>query len=499
MMKRSVFFLAGLLVSFLFAQPATAAWTYDSSAGTISDGNWTLRVNRLSDGTYSLGGGSGADARAYIAGEGDLDLRGVEADTGITLSQVFTSAFWKNAVMTSLILPDTVVTIGYAAASGCTALTNVVLSANLQTLGSSAFSYCTVLETVTPFLPDTLTSLGDRAFQSSNALGGDLKLLNPAIDEVAIYTFFWCTGITSAVMPYVNAIEQGVFEGCTSITNVVMNEAVQSIGKRLFYGCTELESFYPTKMDSLTSLGDRAFYNCQKMKGDFTFRNPALQTIDAMTFFSCASITSVEIPYAVTLGTSAFRDCTSLKRVEFGYQLQSIGERSFNGCTSLETVTPFLPPSVTSISSYAFSGCTAITNELSLTNPALVNFPNQSFYRFKGPKITLPPSASTFARTSFTQLTPGVEIYFLGDAPASITSQAFSTTDSNDPCVMYACRVMDKEGWAAVTTELTDADRAKASFPGSGTFGLLVDGSARNWLVHWKSPLASGPFVLQIQ
>ena len=141
-MKRSVYFLAGLLVSFLFAQPAPAAWTYDSGAGTISDGNWTLRVNRLSNGTYSLGVGSGADDRAYVAGEGDLNLRGVETDTGVTISQLFTNALNANTVMTSLILPDTVVSIGNAAASGCTALTNVVLSANPQKIGPSAFNGC---------------------------------------------------------------------------------------------------------------------------------------------------------------------------------------------------------------------------------------------------------------------------------------------------------------------------------------------------------------------
>lgn len=488
-----------MVASLLLALPAAAAWTYDSSAGTISDGNWTLRVNRLSSGTYSLGVGSSASARAYIAGEGDLDLRGVEADTGVTISQLYVNALNGNTVMTSLILPDTVVSIGNNAVQNCSVLTNVVLSANLESIGAYAFETCRVLEKITPFLPDTLTTLENHVFRNCNALGGDLKLRNPALARVNQITFFNCSSIASAEMPYVTYIGQEAFSGCSSLTNVIVSAEVQTLISNSFAGCSVLETFYPMDMDSLTTLGDYAFQNCRNLKGDFTFRNPALQNVGRLTFYQCNEITSVEIPNVVTLGESAFQSCTSLKRVEIGNQLQSVGVRCFNGCSALESFTPFLPPSVTTISSYAFSGCTAITNELSLTNPELVNFPVQSFYRYKGSKITLPRYASTFASASFTQLTPGVEIYFLGEAPASITSSAFSTTDNNDPCVMYACRVMDKDGWAALTTELTDADRAKASFPGSGTFGVLVDGSVRNWLVHWKSPLASGPFVFQLR
>ena len=95
-------------------------------------------------------------------------------------------------------------------------------------------------------------------------------------------------------------------------------------------------------------------------------------------------------------------------------------------------------------------------------------------------------------------MTPGVEIYFLGEAPVSYATQSFSTTDGKNPCVIYACRPMDREGWDAVTTELTESDLASDAYPGPATFGLMVDGSSRNWLVYWKSPFASGPFVIRI-
>ena len=68
------------------------------------------------------------------------------------------------------------------------------------------------------------------------------------------------------------------------------------------------------------------------------------------------TVTFGDVTYDVTrIGSSAFRDCTSLASVAISEGVTSIGDYAFYGCTSLTGVA--IPSSVTSIGSSAFYGC----------------------------------------------------------------------------------------------------------------------------------------------
>ena len=75
----------------LFALSASAAWTVDTAGApsgcthVISDGNWQIGVYKYSDDNWNLGKYSGANGSGYVAGSGDLDLTGVEADCGVVI------------------------------------------------------------------------------------------------------------------------------------------------------------------------------------------------------------------------------------------------------------------------------------------------------------------------------------------------------------------------------------------------------------------------------
>ena len=47
--------------------------------------------------------------------------------------------------LTSITLPDSLTSIGYAAFSGCRSLTSIILPDNLSSIGSGAFSTSTVI------------------------------------------------------------------------------------------------------------------------------------------------------------------------------------------------------------------------------------------------------------------------------------------------------------------------------------------------------------------
>ena len=69
-----------------------------------------------------------------------------------------------------------------------------------------------------------------------------------------------------------------------------------------------------------------------------------------------SSIKVTDVDYAVTsLGTYAFKSCTSLTSVTIGNAVTSIGDGAFVYCSSLTSVT--IPNSVTSIGGGAFVFC----------------------------------------------------------------------------------------------------------------------------------------------
>ncbi len=75
-------------------------------------------------------------------------------------------------------------------------------------------------------------------------------------------------------------------------------------------------------------------------------------SIGSSAFKNCTSLTSITIPDSVTtIGNNAFSGCSSLTSVTIGNSVTSIGSSAFDGCTSLASVT--IGNSVTSIGSSA--------------------------------------------------------------------------------------------------------------------------------------------------
>jgi len=70
----------------------------------------------------------------------------------------------------------------------------------------------------------------------------------------------------------------------------------------------------------------------------------------------CPNLTSVNLPNATTIGTSAFSGCASLTTIDLA-KTTEVGEAAFYGCTSLTTIDL---PSAVIIGNGAFEGCTSL-------------------------------------------------------------------------------------------------------------------------------------------
>ena len=82
-----------------------------------------------------------------------------------------------------------------------------------------------------------------------------------------------------------------------------------------------------------------------------------------------------------TIGASICKGSTTLVEVRLPETVEKINDSAFQDCTSLETVTPFLPANLSYFGIYAFSGCTKLTGDLYIaTNEAItsVSFPQNA-------------------------------------------------------------------------------------------------------------------------
>ena len=116
-------------------------------------------------------------------------------------------------------------------------------------------------------------------------------------------------------------------------------------------------------------------------------------------FNGCSSLTSITIPNSVTsIGEEAFESCNSLTSITIPNSVTSIGVEAFYACWSLTSVT--IPNSVTSIGNRVFQYCSSLT---SITIPNSVTYIGQS--AFKGcsslTSITIPNSVTSISYRAF--------------------------------------------------------------------------------------------------
>ncbi|MCC8156670.1 MAG: leucine-rich repeat protein, partial [Oscillospiraceae bacterium] len=134
-----------------------------------------------------------------------------------------------------------------------------------------------------------------------------------------------------------------------SITAVVIEDGVTSIGNRAFCYCSNLTSV--TIPDSVTSISSAAFSGCTSLTS--VPHESCGTTSGDYACSGCSSLTSVTIPHRVTyIGDEAFSGCSSLTSVTVPDSVTYIGDEAFYGCSSLTSVT--VPDSVTYIGSRAF-------------------------------------------------------------------------------------------------------------------------------------------------
>lgn len=171
--------------------------------------------------------------------------------------------------MTSITIPDNIISIDDTAFSGCTGLTSIAIPNSVEGIGNQAFYGCTSLSSI--IIPNSVSYIGNGAFLFCDALTS--ITIPESVTSIGSGTFAYCKNLVSVTIPpSVTSIGGdnrygGAFGGCTSLTTIVIPSRVTSIGNQAFLGCDKLKT---VKIGSgLKSIGSYAFMNCPELTDVF--------------------------------------------------------------------------------------------------------------------------------------------------------------------------------------------------------------------------------------
>lgn len=360
--------------------------------------------------------------------------------------------------------------LGEAAFAHCESLETVTLCADLKTLPSKAFIYCYSLsdihtagatgETANVADLSQITSFGSNAFQHCTGLKKVTLSTDSSFTALSNYLFDGCSALEEVTLPnqltYLGTYtfrnsglkkvrmpdgvsvlgssatnlypslttKVGVFDGCTKLTNLDLNNVIR-IGGLSFRNCpltevadtldlSKVEEFctgafagtglkqvnlsgvllkstgtsaktppmgFGNGSSNRTTLltnsdGEGVFENCTQLTkvtfsnqtGTFAFGSGATSKtvkveFGAQMFKGCTALESVEMPAsAVTFADQTFYGCSALKEIKnTDKAITSFGDYAFAGCTSLEAI-DLSKATSTSIATGMFDGCTKLAD-----------------------------------------------------------------------------------------------------------------------------------------
>ena len=209
-----------------------------------------------------------------------------------------------------IILPETVVrssnNITYTVTgihnntfNNCVGLTgSLVIPNTVTTIGSGAFAFCSGFTSLT--LSESLTSIGAQAFYECTGLQGDLTIPN-GVTSIQSSTFWNCTGLTGTLtlpesLTYIGA---NAFEDCHFTGSLILPNTLETISDWAFKNNNFTGDLIIP--NSVTTLKESVFEGCSGFNGDLVIPG-SFTSFYPNVFKGCSNIQAIYY-YATTLPT----------------------------------------------------------------------------------------------------------------------------------------------------------------------------------------------------
>ena len=338
---------------------------------------------------------------------GEITIPSKNDVTGEYLTKVITGAY-SNTDITSVIFENDsqIDTIEDYAFYHCESLEAFDFT-GIKTVGIGAFRFCSSLG-MSLVLPETIESLGSYVFANCSALkvldlsncvnlsdipngmcrssGARTVTLPPGIESIGEYAFSDCSSILNIIesgqtkygyFPSVTDLGVSAFLNCSALAKPLEFPEITSIPNSLCRRCSSLAGFTYDR-SKVTEIGNMAFSGCSSMTTFLLPSNTEFDTIPNECFSGCTGLRSVNVYSLATfprvIGEAAFLDCESLVQVGTSGstglninvpRLKEIGERAFEGCSTLSAITlanSHLPSESLIFGERAFRECSGLTN-----------------------------------------------------------------------------------------------------------------------------------------
>ncbi len=296
-----------------------------------------LPASLMEIGEYAFNGCTGLTSvnLGLVAKIGEHAFCGCTALASVDLANISwigDSAFSDCTSLTTLVIPDTIMSLGTAAFSGCTGLKTITLPINLNAVvsnGNPAFKDCTNVEKVI----FTVGSGEGIVYGTSSASSGT--------DFYGYTPWYLSRSVLKAVVfeDGIKTIGSNAFREL-NITSLVIPNSVTSLGEHTFYQCTKLTKLtIPITLDSVYSAANPAFGECLGIK---VLRMTAGTDGVGFDYTDCVPIW-----------------CTPLHRADqiiFDSGITYLGAHAFDGYSFFGTEGDYIQPVAHNLSGHAFAG-----------------------------------------------------------------------------------------------------------------------------------------------